>query len=148
MNLTKLSAAGLFIATVSFNNTSVADTADSADSGVSEPQYATTADLVVEKDFLLAADYQLSVRFQPQEPRSVYLSVCTDFIESEGGITVDYGSCLLRTSTQSSYQGTLTIANDKTRVVMAIWYLNDIDNPRYAIWENDGKTGLKTFTVL
>jgi hypothetical protein len=110
--------------------------------------YETTAELVVSKSFLIEQAYELAVSYQNDDSRRTYLSVCTDFIEGQDGIKVDYNSCLLRTSIDSEFAGTLTVANDKNRLVMAIWYLDDMENPRYEIWENDGDTKtLKTFKV-
>ena len=55
---------------------------------------------------------------------------------------------MLRTSIESDYAGTLKVANDKARLVMAIWYLDDTDNPRYEIWENDSDAKeVRTFAV-
>ena len=65
------------------------------------------------------------------------MSVCSEFTEGKSGIKVNYNSCLLRTSIEGDYAGTLRVANDKNRLVMAIWYLDDTNNPRYEVWEND-----------
>ena len=105
-----------------------------------EAVYATTAELVAAKSFLFEPSYELAVSLSNNDKRSIYLSVCSDFIEDDSGISVNYNSCLLRTSIESDYSGTLSVANDKDRLVMAIWYLDDIDNPRYETWENSDDT--------
>jgi hypothetical protein len=99
--------------------------------------YDKTADLIAAKSFLLEQEYELAVSYNNDDNRSAYLSVCTDFTEEESGIKVNYNSCLLRTSIENDYAGTLTVANDQNRLVMAIWYLDDAENPRYEVWEND-----------
>jgi hypothetical protein len=110
--------------------------------------YDTTAELIASKSFLLEQDYALDVSYKSEGNRSAYLSVCTEFTEGEYGIKVNYNSCLLRTSIDNDYTGTLTVANDQTRLVMAIWYLDDAKNPRYEIWENDSDTNnVKKFVV-
>jgi len=110
--------------------------------------YDTTAELVVAKSFLLEQEYDLSISYKNDNNRNVYLSVCTEFIEEKSGIKVNYNSCLLRTSIESSFAGKLTVANDKSRLVMAIWYLDDIKNPRFELWENDiDAKGDKKFEV-
>jgi len=110
--------------------------------------YDTTAELVVAKSFLIEQEYDLSISYKNDNNRNVYLSVCTEFIEEKSGIKVNYNSCLLRTSIESSFAGKLTVANDKSRLVMAIWYLDDIKNPRFELWENDiDAKGDKKFEV-
>lgn len=99
--------------------------------------YETTAELVVARAFIIEQEYELTVSYKNDNNLSAYLSVCTEFTEGKSGIKVNYNSCLLRTSIESDYAGMLKVANDKNRLVMAIWYLNDTDNPRYEIWEND-----------
>lgn len=102
--------------------------------------YDTTAELIASKSFLLKQEYELAVSFKNDNSRSAYLSVCSEFTDGVEGIKVNYNSCLLRTSIESDYASTLTVANDKNRLVMAIWYLDDTKNPRYEIWENDSDT--------
>ena len=102
--------------------------------------YDTTAELVAAKSFLLEQEYELAVSYHNVDNRSAYVSVCTDFVEGQNGIKVNYNSCMLRTSINGAYSGTLTVANDQNRLVMAIWYLDDTKNPRYEIWDNDTDT--------
>jgi len=110
--------------------------------------YDTTAELIAAKSFLLEPEYELTVSYQNQDTRSVYLSVCTEFTEGQNGIKVNYNSCLLRTSIDNDYAGKLMVANDQNRLVMAIWYLDDTKNPRYEIWENDlDSNGVRNFEV-
>jgi hypothetical protein len=110
--------------------------------------YDTTAELIASKSFLLEQDYKLDVSYKSEGNRSAYLSVCTEFTEGQHGIKVNYNSCLLRTSIDNDYAGTLTVANDQIRLVMAIWYLDDMKNPRYEVWENDsGTNNVKKFDV-
>lgn len=110
--------------------------------------YETTAELLVSKSFRLEQAYELAVSYKNEDNRSTYLSVCTEFTEGKQGIDVKYNSCLLRTSLEGDYANTLTVANDKNRLVMAIWYVDDMENPRYEIWENDSTDkGVRTFDV-
>jgi len=113
---------------------------------VAEPEldpnaiYDATAELIVSKSFLLEQEYELAVSYQNVDNRSAYVSVCTEFTEGQNGIKVNYNSCMLRTSINGDYSGTLTVANDQNRLIMAIWYLDDTKNPRYEIWDNDSDT--------
>lgn len=110
--------------------------------------YETTAELVVARTFTIEQEYELAVSYKNDNNLSAYLSVCTEFTEEKSGIKVNYNSCLLRTSIESDYAGTLRVANDKKRLVMAIWYLDDTENPRYEIWENDSDAkGVRKFEV-
>ena len=110
--------------------------------------YDTTAELVVSRTFLISQEYKLEISYGNKNDRRVYLSICTDFNEGASGITVNYNSCLLRASIETDYTGSLSVANDKTRLVMAIWYLDDIDTPRYEIWENNNNVEeVKRFDV-
>ena len=110
--------------------------------------YATTAELKATKSFLLKQEYELTVSYKNKGNRSAYLSVCTEFTEGEYGIEVNYNTCLLRTSIENDYTGRLIVANDKSRLVMAIWYFDDTKNPRYEVWENNSDAeGERKFDV-
>lgn len=110
--------------------------------------YESTNDLVVAKSFEIKSQYDVNISYQNDEEVSVYLSICTEFTEQDGTITVNYNSCLLRTSVENDFEGKVTIPNDKERLVMAIWYVDDIDNPQYAIWENSfDKDYIREFIV-
>lgn len=110
--------------------------------------YDTTAELIASKSFLLEQEYDLAVSYKSDSSRNAYLSVCTEFTQGQNGIKVNYNSCLLRTSIDNDFAGTLKVANDKNRLVMAIWYFDDKENPRYEVWENDNDNkGKKIFSV-
>jgi hypothetical protein len=109
--------------------------------------YESTAELVAARKFLFNHDYELAVSYKNEPNRSAYLSVCSEFTEGDA-IKVNYKSCLLGTSVEASYAGTLSVPNDKNRLVMAIWYFDDVNNPRYEIWENDNDAStLSAFNV-
>lgn len=110
--------------------------------------YATTAELIASKSFLFEQEYELAINYKNDDNRNVYLSVCSDFSDEEDWVNVNYNSCLLRTSIEGDYAGTVIVANDKHRLVMAVWYFDDPKNPRYVVWENDGDAkGANTFNV-
>lgn len=110
--------------------------------------YDTTAELVVAANFDIKQEYEVSVRYTNTQQRNVYLSVCSDFTnEQDGQVAVNYNSCLLRTSLAESYNTQLSVANDQNKLVMAIWYLDDVENPRYEFWENDSASTNKVFSV-
>jgi hypothetical protein len=128
----------------------VKDDGDDDDDDEIDPNaiYATTAELKAAKSFLLKQEYELTVSYKNAGNRNAYLSVCTEFTDGEYGIKVNYNTCLLRTSIESGYAGKLTVANDKNRLVMAIWYLDDTKNPRYEVWENSSNAeGERKFEV-
>lgn len=110
-------------------------------------EYDKTADLVVDKSFALSQEYKLNVSYTNNTNRKAYLSVCSEFSQDNEKLDIDYSNCLVRTAADSSYDGVLNVANDTTKLVMAIWYLDDINNPRFEVWENDNSEGVKTFTV-
>jgi len=110
--------------------------------------YDSTAELIVAQSFLIKQEYELAISYKNEDSRRAYLSLCSEFTEGQEGVKVNYNSCLLRTSINESYAGTVSVANDKKKLVMAIWYLDDVNNPRYAVWENDGDiNGAQTFDV-
>lgn len=110
--------------------------------------YDTTAELVVAANFDIKQEYEVNVRYTNTQQRNVYLSVCSDFTnEQDGQVAVNYNSCLLRTSLAGSYNTQLSVANDQNKLVMAIWYLDDVENPRYEFWENDSASTNKVFSV-
>lgn len=109
--------------------------------------YDTTAKLVAAKSFLLEAQYDLEVSFTNQAQRKAYISICSDFSESEA-MKVNYNSCIVRTSVTGSYSDTITVGNDNQELVMAIWYFDDINNPRYEVWQNtQNGDNTKVFSV-
>jgi hypothetical protein len=110
--------------------------------------YDTTSELIASKSFLIEQEYELAVNYKNHSSRNAYLSVCTEFTEGQNGIKVNYNSCLIRTSIDKNFAGTIKVANDNNRLVMAIWYFDDKDNPRYEVWENDSdKRKNKIFSV-
>lgn len=110
--------------------------------------YETTAELIANRDFNLSQEYQLTVNYKAREARNVYLSLCSDFTQTQERIDVDYNSCLMRTATNSDYSGVVNVAAENQQLVMAIWYLDDINNPRFVVWENNSQQiGDKTFVV-
>lgn len=110
--------------------------------------YNTTSELVVPKSFLIEQEYDLSIAYTDDANREVYLSICSDFTNEQSTITVNYNSCILRTASDGNYTNTVSIPNDKNQLVMAIWYLDDLNNPRYEFWNNDEATGTtKVFDV-
>ena len=109
--------------------------------------YDTTAELVVAADFEMKQEYSVDVRYTNSQQRNVYLSVCSDFTNNQGQVAVNYNSCLLRTSLTDNYSTRLNVANDHNQLVMAIWYLDDVNNPRYEFWESDNTSANQLFTV-
>jgi hypothetical protein len=109
--------------------------------------YDTTAELVVASNFEIKQEYEVNVRYTNAQQRNVYLSVCSDFTNEQGQVAVNYNSCLLRTSLAGNYNTQLHVANDQNRLVMTIWYLDDVENPRYEFWENDNASTNKVFSV-
>lgn len=113
-----------------------------------DASYDNTAQLIADRSFNLTQEYQLTINYNTNEQRRVYLSLCGDFTQTAETIDINYNSCLLRTATDSNYSSALNVANDKQSLVMAIWYLDDINNPKFVVWENDGSViGNKTFTI-
>jgi len=110
--------------------------------------YEKTSELIAAKSFLFEQEYDLLLSYNNDDNRSVYLSVCSDFIEGDEGVKVNYNSCLLRASIDGDYSNMIKVGNDKDRLVVAIWYLDDVKNPRYEVWENDINTvGAKQLTI-
>ncbi|WP_440874261.1 hypothetical protein [Thalassotalea sp. PLHSN55] len=126
------------------------NTPNTSDEELPDPNavYESTAELVAAKSFLIAQEYQLEISYQNDANRQAYLSVCTEFSQGSDGIYVNYNSCLLRAPISGDFSKTLTVANDKDKLVMAIWYLDDVNTPRYETWENtNGVNEEKTFHV-
>lgn len=110
--------------------------------------YDTTADLVVAKSFLMEQEYDLTIEYADTSNRAAYLSICSEFTQVQLKVSVNYDSCILRTTSNSSYKNIINIPNDKKQLVMAIWYLDDLNNPRYEFWNNDETTSqAKVFSV-
>lgn len=111
------------------------------------PEYETTAALVASNQFLLEGEYSLTIKYKPIVHKNVYVSVCADFEVIDEKFDIDYQSCMLRVSTNSEHEANIMVANDKQQLVMAIWSIEDIDNPRYEVWNNNNKSNNKLFVV-
>ena len=96
--------------------------------------YDTTAELVAEKTFTLSLEYDLQVNYLNINNQNIYLSVCTEFDEGKEGIKVNYESCLLKASITESFQATMKVPNDQNRIVMALWNLDNPQQPRFETW--------------
>jgi|GEM_PF-793374 len=101
--------------------------------------YDSTAELIVPSVFTFEQEYPLSVEVSIAANRKAYISICSDFNREGDGVTVNYDSCLLRTSIEGDFNGELTVPNDKSTLVMAIWYLDEPESPRFEEWQkSDG----------
>lgn len=96
-------------------------------------------DIEVPNDFNLQSNkaVTLSVTIDAEANLPAYLSVCTDYRQDDAGqYIINYESCLLRTSLDSSdFETDLTITNDMSGLVAALWFLNAQTAPVIQHWD-------------
>lgn len=104
------------------------------------PEITRTADLTASDsfDFTSSYDVQIEVDLGTSEPR--YLNVCGEFERQGEQTAVEYGSCVLQTPLENGqYSGNISLTNDVSELVIAIWDYSGGD-PAYQYWNlnNDG----------
>jgi len=96
--------------------------------------YDSTAELIVPSSFTFEQEYALEVNISNVDNRKAYISICSDFSEEGDDLIVNYNSCLLRTSIKGAFRHQLLVPNNTLALVMAIWYLDEPQSPRFEKW--------------
>lgn len=125
------------------NNTATPSTNPTAPPAVEDPapeNITSTKDLSVSETFDFTSSYDVAVNINLGAGTNRYLNICNDFQRTSGQTNVDYDSCVLQAPLDDGqYQGTLSLTNDSTELVVAIWTYSG-GEPEYYFWEleNDG----------
>jgi hypothetical protein len=62
--------------------------------------------------------------------------LCSDYQQdNNGNYIINYNSCILRTSLSDiNYETIVTVTNDTTGLVAAIWFMDEIKEPLIVDW--------------
>ena len=99
--------------------------------------------MTFDSDFDLTVDVDISSRTVDR----AFLSICKNFEDNEGTITVDYESCLVRTSLNNGvYSDVLDISNEIDELAFAIWFYSEGTEPEITIQSTTNTEGLSLIT--
>lgn len=120
----------------------------SAGASSSDPNkdVSSAAELVVPKEFKFSSSYELpvDVNISGTTTERAFLSICPNYTaKNGGGFDIDYQNCLIRTPfSNGTYTGNLTVTNDKTKLIAAIWFFGTGRDAMFSEWSKDSGTDL------
>jgi len=98
----------------------------------------TTSEITVPDGFLLSSERTFSLKIVRIEDdnQAAYLSLCTDYkYHNDGSYSINYDSCLLRTSLSDiNYESLVTVTNDTEGLVVALWFMDVTKKPIITSW--------------
>jgi len=105
---------------------------------VIESDAQSTHDITVPDGFALNSEhlYNFNVARSEDDNQPAYLSLCSDYqLHDDGSYTINYNSCLLRTSlTELNFEAVITVTNDTQGLVAALWYMDESKEPLITDW--------------
>jgi hypothetical protein len=107
-------------------------------SAIVESVATTSAEIDVPDGFSLNSErsFNLTVTRIEDDNQAAYLSICSDYKRhSDGSYSINYGSCLLRTSlNDKNYEAIITVTNDTVGLVAVLWFMDESKQPIIADW--------------
>ena len=98
----------------------------------------TSHEIVVPDGFSLSSQRSFNLRISRSEDdnQAAYLSLCSDYQQHSGGsYTINYNSCLLRTSLNDiNYETVITVTNDTAGLVAVLWFMDERKDPLITDW--------------
>lgn len=94
-------------------------------------------ELMVAEDFDFIGKESLKIRVidQSLKPGRRYLNVCSDYTEINGQPQINYSSCQIRTSLQTTYsEYTLALSSAKQSLIAQVWSVSDGSIPSTFYW--------------
>jgi hypothetical protein len=95
-------------------------------------------EIVVPNGFALNSERSFNLKISRSEDdyQAAYLSLCSDYQQrSDGGYSINYNSCLLRTSLSDiNYEAVITVTNDTKGLVAALWFMDGTKEPLIKDW--------------
>jgi hypothetical protein len=95
-------------------------------------------EIVVPNGFALISERTFSLRItrSEEDDQPAYLSLCSDYEHhDDGGYSINYDSCLLRTSLSDiNYEVVITVTNDTKGLVAALWFMDGTKEPLITDW--------------
>lgn len=125
----------------SAETSNTAPSSDSSTAVAATPsEAATTSELVVPAGFDMEQDYLLTINANAADfgTDSAYLSICSDFSESDGTYDIDFSSCIVKATFAPEIEQSLQIPNDVETLVAAVFFLNGESQPVFSRWQRSG----------
>jgi hypothetical protein len=98
----------------------------------------TSHEIEVPDGFALISErlFNLRITRSVEDNQAAYLSLCSDYQQhNDGSYSINYDSCLLRTSLSDiNYEAVITVTNDTTGLVAAIWFMDGSKKPLIMDW--------------
>ncbi|MFQ3234635.1 MAG: hypothetical protein ACI9C4_000186 [Paraglaciecola sp.] len=98
----------------------------------------TSREIMVPSGFALRSErtFSLQITRSEDDNQAAYLSVCSDYQQlNDGSYSINYDSCLLRTSlNDNAYETVITITNDTVGLVATMWFMDDNKGPLISEW--------------
>lgn len=120
------------------------------ESGDTEEEATGTAGLKVPEGFDFETAYlvDFSVRLSSRTNERVFVAVCTEFSESEGGYQVDYDRCVFKASmTDGNLSETLSVTNDKRELLVSLWFFDGSETAYYSWSRGEENNDVETLTI-
>ncbi|MFT5808565.1 MAG: hypothetical protein ACI9LG_002882, partial [Moritella dasanensis] len=96
---------------------------------VIESTAKTSGEIAVPDGFSLSSErtFNLKITRTEDDNQAAYLSLCSDYQHhSDGSYSINYDSCLLRTSLNDyNYEAVITVTNDTVGLVAVLWFLDE-----------------------
>jgi len=106
--------------------------------GLIESAAQNSSEISVPDGFALNSERSLTLRItlSEEDNQPAYLSLCTDYKRlSDGSYSINYASCLLRTSlNENQYEAVITVTNDTLGLVAALWFMDETKKPLVTDW--------------
>jgi hypothetical protein len=95
-------------------------------------------EIVVPNGFALRSErsFNLKITRSEDDDQAAYLSLCSDYQQhSDGSYSINYDSCLLRTSLSDiNFEAAITVTNDTQGLVAALWFMDGTKQPLINDW--------------
>jgi hypothetical protein len=105
---------------------------------IKESAAQTSHEIVVPNGFALNSErsFKLKISRSEDDYQAAYLSLCSDYQQhSDGSYSINYSSCLLRTSLSDiNFEAVITVTNDTKGLVAALWFMDGIKKPLFNDW--------------
>jgi hypothetical protein len=95
-------------------------------------------EIVVPNGFALRSErsFNLKITRSEDDDQPAYLSLCSDYQQhSNGSYSINYDSCLLRTSLSNiNFEAAISVTNDTQGLVAALWFMDGTKQPLINDW--------------
>jgi hypothetical protein len=98
----------------------------------------SSSEIAVPDGFALNSErsYNLKITRSEVDDQAAYLSLCSDYEHhDDGSYSINYDSCLLRTSlSEINFETVITVTNDTQGLVAALWFKDGTKEPLIYDW--------------